>query len=401
MALVGAVLLNLAMLAVLAVYGRVRIFVPNKPADSMSVVFVDLPANPPVVDLRDPEIAPPEPEPEPVEEPEIALEPEPVPEPEIEPEPEPEPEPAPEPEPEPEPAIDLTPEEAFAPPSQIEDAPFIPDQPEPSPPPDIEETTPGDIIVEGEQAPAEEDAPPLIEAEPEARRAQAEEDARENDEDEPQSAVRGEIEAGADESDVLDEQPGAPASEPATPQPAGDDMFDEDPVFGAGRFALPAVELPKGDVSVAPGASGVVAIFCPDEFTDKEKIAECAGRPEIRSGWRPGSSGEDFSKAAAILKDRRRHGDFSDDAVTFGPEIARRAEQQRRIEDLEDFRRDQNLGGANIADDPASGTRPQLLEPIAQPSWTRRDDPLVDNKDVEKLRRDLEEAEKANSPPDE
>ncbi|HNR76001.1 MAG TPA: hypothetical protein PKM48_02655, partial [Parvularculaceae bacterium] len=33
-----ALILNIAMLAVLAVYGRVRIFVPNKPADSISIV---------------------------------------------------------------------------------------------------------------------------------------------------------------------------------------------------------------------------------------------------------------------------------------------------------------------------------------------------------------------------
>jgi len=185
------------------------------------------------------------------------------------------------------------------------------------------------------------------------------------------------------------------------PAPAGDDMFDEEPVFTGRRFALPPVDLPKGDASAAPGTSGVVAIYCPEEFTDKEKIAECAGRPEIRSGWRPGSSGEDFSKAAAILKERRKHGDFSDDAVTFGPEIARQIEQRRRVEDLEDFRKDQNLGDVNIADDPAAGTRPQLIDPISQPSWTRRDDSLVDKKDVEKLRRDLEEAEKAQTIPDE
>jgi len=163
-------------------------------------------------------------------------------------------------------------------------------------------------------------------------------------------------------------------------------------------MALPPVDLPKGETSAVPGTSGVVAIYCPEEFTDKEKIAECAGRPEIRSGWRPGSSGEDFSKAAAVLKDRRKHGDFSNDDVTFGPELARQAEERKRIDDLEDFRRKQGLDKAGVATDPAAGTRPDLVPPSPEPSWTRRDDPLVDKEDVEKLRKELEEAEKRKSP---
>ena len=92
------------------------------------------------------------------------------------------------------------------------------------------------------------------------------------------------------------------------------------------------------------------------------------------------------------------HGDFSDDAVTFGPEIARQIEQRRKIEDLEDFRKKQDLGNVGIANDPAAGTRPNLVPPSAEPSWTRRDDPLVDQKDVDKLRKELEEAEKKKSP---
>ncbi len=388
----AAVLLNIAMLAVLAVYGRVRIYVPNKPAESISIVYVDLPADVPVVDLRDPEIAP-EPEPEPVEEPELKPEPEPAPAPE--PEPPAEPEPEPEPELEPEPVIDLSPEPAFARPSEIEQAPFIPDlAPEPARP-TLEESRPGDIIVEGEQAPAEAEQP-LVSVEPEARQAEAEQDP--GDEEEKSEEERaGEVAAGEEEdreqAPVAASEP-TPAKKPST----GDDMFDEEPVFNGRRLALPSADLPKGDSSAVPGTSGVVAIYCPEEFKDKEKIAECAGRPEIRSGWRPGSSGEDFSKAAAVLKDQRKHGDFSNDAVTFGPEIARQLEQRRRIEDLEDFRKKQGLDKAGIADDPAAGTRPDLAPQSADPSWTRRDDPLVDQKDVEKLRKELEEAEKKKEP---
>ncbi|MGD9800751.1 MAG: hypothetical protein AB7F91_16100 [Parvularculaceae bacterium] len=403
-AITGALALNILMLAVLAVYGRVRIYVPNKPADSISIVYVDLPANVPVIDLRDPEIAPPEPEPEPIDEPELTPEPEPAPVPEPEPEPEPKPEPEPEPDiapaPESEPIIDLTPEPVFAPPSEIEAEPFIPDATPAEAPLSLDEPLPGDVTVTGEQTPADE-APPLITVEPETRSAESEQDAGDEEEDDEQTGA-GEVASG-DEASVerapvaaADSSIPSPADQPAT----GDDMFDEEPTFSGRRFVLPQVDLPAGDASSTPGTSGVVAIFCPEEFKDKEKVAECAGRPEIRSGWRPGSTGEDFSKAASILKDRNRHGDFSNDATTFGPEIARQIEQRRRVEDLEDFRKSQNLGEANIADDPAAGTRP-IGAPAIEPSWTRRDDPLVNNKDVETLRRELEEAEKAKTIPDE
>lgn len=389
-AIIAAFLLNLAMLGLLAVYGRVRIFVPNRPASSISVVFVDLPASPPVIDLRDPEIAP-EPEPEPVVEPEVTPEPEPKPV----PEPEPLAEPEPQPESEPEPVVDLTPEPVFARPSEIEEAPFIPDLAPASAAPTLEEGSKGEIVVEGEQAPAEE-APPLVSVEPEARSAEAEEDAgKEEAKGEEKSA--GEFAAGEKEereqAPVVAETP-APVKKPA----AGDDMFDEEPVFNSRRFVLPQVELPKGETNAVPGTSGVVAIYCPEEFKDKEKIAECAGRPEIRSGWRPGSSGEDFSKAAAVLKDRNKHGDFSNDAVTFGPEIARQIQQRRKIEDLEDFRKKQDLDNAGVASDPAAGTRPQLVPEISQPSWTKHEDPLVDQKDIEKLRKELEAAQEQKTP---
>lgn len=393
--LIGSLLLNAAMLIVLAIYGRVHIFVPNKPAESISVVYVDLPPAP-IPDLRDPEVAPePEPEPEPVPEPEVLPEPEPEPIPEPEKPAEPEPEKEPEPEREP-PPLDLTPEPDFTRPAEIENAPLIPDEPAPAAAPEVEDR-PGDIVVKGEQAPADE-ADPLLTVEPEARSARAQEDAgEEKKEDEEKGA--GERAAGQDES-----REQAPVAETRKPEPAkssGDDLFDEEPVFSGRRFTLPQVDLPKGETPAKPGSSGVMAIFCPEEFKDKEKAAECAGRTEIRSGWRPGASGEDFSKAASILRQKREEGDFSDDNVRYGTDLARAANQRARDADIEDFRKDQagDLGKTGLAPEPA-GTAVNIGSTGAEPSWTRRDDPLVDKKDVEKLRRELEEAERRKTPED-
>ena len=392
---IGAVLLNAALLTLLAIFGRVHIFVPNKPADSISVVFVDLPpaAAP---DLRDPEVAPePEPEPEPVPEPEVLPEPEPEPVPEPEPEPkEREPEPDRQEEPEP-PPLNLTPEPDFSRPTEIENAPLVPDEPAPAAAPEQEER-PGDIVVEGEQAPAEE-SPPLVSAEPEAREARNEEDAG-DEKEEDEEAGAGERAAGELES--REQAPVAETRAPDPIRPSGDDSFDEEPVFAGRRFNLPSVNLPKGDTPVKPGSSGVMAIFCPEEFENEDKAAECAGRTEIRSGWRPGASGEDFSKAAAILRQKREEGDFSGDDVRYGTDLARAANERARAADIEDFRRGQaeDLNKTGIASDPAAANRPDLTPAGAEPSWTRRDDPLVNEKDVEKLRRELEEAERRKNP---
>jgi len=234
-----------------------------------------------------------------------------------------------------------------------------------------------------------------VTVEPEAREARAGEDAgAEDEEDEEEGA--GERAAGDEES-----REQAPIAETRKPDPsnlAGDDRFDEEPVFTGRRFGLPAVDLPKGDTPVKPGSSGVMAIFCPEEFEDKEKAAECAGRTEIRSGWKPGASGEDFSKAAAILKQRREDGDFSDDAVTFGPEIARQASERARQDDLVDSRRGQAGASTAAGKAPEPVTATDLLGPGQEPSWTLREDPLVDQKDVEKLRKELDEAERRNNP---
>jgi hypothetical protein len=394
---IGAVVLNAAMLTVLAVYGRVHIFVPNKPADSLSVVFVDLPPAA-VPDLRDLEVAPePEPEPLPVEDPEVLPEPEPAPVPEPDPPAEPAPERDLQDEPEPlPPPLDLTPEPDFTRPTDIENAPFVPDAPAPAAATPEQDDRPGEIVIDGEQTPAN-DAEPLVSVEPEARQARAEEDAGEEDEeDEEQGAgerAAGELEA-REQAPLSERRPPDPAT------PAGDDSFDEEPVYAGRRFNLPAVDLPAGDTPVQPGSSGVMAIFCPEEFKDKEKAAECAGRTEIRSGWKPGASGEDFSKAAAILRQKREEGDFSGDGVRFGTDLARAANDRARQEDLEDFRKGQAgaSASAGVASDPGSASDRNLVGPGQEPNWTLREDPLVDQKDVEKLRKELEAAERPNNP---
>ncbi|MEL7488412.1 MAG: hypothetical protein AAGJ87_14495, partial [Pseudomonadota bacterium] len=53
-----ALAINAALMLALGVFGRVRIFVPNAPSDSISVVFVDLPEDPIFPELRDPRTLP-------------------------------------------------------------------------------------------------------------------------------------------------------------------------------------------------------------------------------------------------------------------------------------------------------------------------------------------------------
>lgn len=385
--MIAALAVNAVILVILGVYGRVRIYVPNKPADSISVVLVDLPTLAPIPNLRDPEKAP---EPTPIEEPEPVREPEPVPEPEPIPEPEPEPtpekaEPAPAPpveEPAPAPQPDLTVREEFAAPLETPAPPRLPDPPSAAAP---EGPIAGDLTVTGEQTPAR-NAPPLTTPEQATPSPQPGPAARTADETGPKK----------NEEDPAGDEPKPAVAAAPKAAPSGDDAFDQAPAFSGSRFSLPKVDLPKGSAA-APGTSGVVAVFCPEEFTNKEKAAECAGRTEIRSGWRPGASGEDFSKAAKVLQQRRQEGDFSGDAVTFGPAIAREADEARRRRDLEDFRKSQgsvNDLGTNQTGDPAAASRPGIGPADFEPSWTKREDPLVDQKDVDKLKRDLEQAEK-------
>ena len=198
----------------------------------------------------------------------------------------------------------------------------------------------------------------------------------------------------AEEETEDDAEEEAPVSEVT-----GDDIFDQEPVFGNSRFALPNVQLPQGEASTLPGDSGVVAIFCPEEFTNEDKAAECAGRREIRSGWRPGASGENWDEAIRLLKQQQAEGVFNDpNTVTFGPEIAREADRRRRQEDLENFGQSQDDLN-NLPDNQNNGVpvgRPNVGPPEFTPSWTLREDPDISQRDLDKLENDLEEAAQEN-----
>lgn len=412
---------NVLLFTFLAVFGRFQIWIPSTPGDFISIVMVDLPPAPEPPELRDPEILPepvieiepelepePEPEPEPVasapEPAEAAPEPEPQPDPEpLPPEPEPEPEPELEPEPmqpevEPALALDTWDDTMFAPPADTEDAPFIP-EPEIV---DVEEVAPIDLGEEPAPAPREEivqapaeEAPPLVDqvAEPEPGL-----EVTADRTDEPSGA---ETLAEAEEEDEIEGEKAAPAIAETLPQePAisGDDMFDEAPALGTPRFALPTVNLPEGNAAITPGSSGVVAIFCDEQFDDKEKAAECAGRTEIRSGWRPGASGEDWSEAARLLKQERTAGrDGVDPSAIYGTAAGRSIEDARRAQDLTDFRRSQD--GLNDPAGVAAGNlnrtlgQPDIGPDAFEPSWTLREDPDLTQKDLDELEDQLREAE--------
>lgn len=370
-ALVLAIALNTILFTVLAIFGRFQIWIPNAPGDSFTVVMVELPPAPEPPEALEPELAP-EPEPEPVVEPE--------PEPELTKPEELEPAPAPETEPEPEaaeplPALDLTPAPVLAPPAEDEEAPFIP-EPELAEPQDL-----APVVEEVVQTPAEE-APPLVEevAAPEPDIA--------IEEAPPEDEAAAPEPAAAEETEIAEPVP-----------PANDDMFDEEPVFARPRLPLPTVSLPEGQAAISPGSSGVVAIFCDQQFKNKDKAAECAGRTEIRSGWRPGASGEDWEAAARLLKTDRTAGKVGvDPSAIYGAGVGRRLEDERRADELRDPRR-----SIDSINDPAGAASGNLTDTLGQPnvgpapfepSWTLPEDPQVSQKDLKKLEKDLEEAAK-------
>ena len=241
----------------------------------------------------------------------------------------------------------------------------------------------------------EDDPDPLIAVEPEARRESGLEELIGQEEGEGEDAageegpfVEGEPE-GALEETLAEEE-----------APRNDDMFDEEPTFAGRHFMRPRVQLPLGEAPINPGSSGVVAIFCPEEFTDDNKIEECAGRPEIRSGWRPGDSGEDWARATELLQRSREAGRTGPDLdKVIGVEAARRFDDARRIRDLRDPARSQ--GGVNNLTDAGDdnimrgveGDRPAIGPAPFEPGWTFRDDSELTQEEIEELRRQLEEAE--------
>lgn len=395
-AILAAFAINLSVLTVLAVFGKVRIWLPNAPRQTISVVLVNEPEEPLIPELRNPEIAPepkPEPKPEIVEKPDLELKPEPKPEPEAKPEPELEPAPAPEPEPEPKPepnpVLDLTPDEIFAAPGEPEPEPLIPEaapqtaEDQTAPAPAEEEPQPAGPEEEETQSPVEE-APPLVEAQPtEAEKAGIEE--LKDDQNGEDQAGKDEEKAGPDE--ILETPPGEPV--------ANDDMFDQDPFMSPSRLPLPDVDLPEGESASNPGSSGVVAIYCPEQFTNPDKVAECAGRVEIRSGWRPGASGEDWSEAVRLMRADREHGTHGgggDLSTVVGPEKARQIKDAETVRDITDFRR----AGVDAEMDPVGPISDVNIGPAPiEPNWTKRDDPNFTEKDLRKLDEELKKARDA------
>lgn len=417
--IVLAIAVNIIIYTSLAVFGRFEIWIPAAPRDSISVSIVNLPPEPVFPELRDPEKAPePAPEPEIVEKPEIEPKPAPTPTPKPKPKPEPEIAPAPEtqeappapepelaekPKPEPTPTIDLTPEPQFAPPAEDEVAPFVA-EPAPKPSDEIllpepetstEPAPPAEEVPE-QQAPAEE-APPLVEPAPPADEAPNDIEVTSNGDDESEKEKEKEGESAAPVAEEAAPPPVAQA------KPSGDDVFDEAPTFARPPPPLPGVNLPKGEVAAAPGQSGVVAIYCPEEFSDKEKAAECAGRTEIRSGWRPGKSGEDWSEAARLLKQDRAAGRAgTDPSAIYGPREGGAIKDAEAVRELKDFRRSvdsiNNPAGANSTNLNDTLGQPSIGPDEYNPSWTLKDDPNVSQKDLKQLEKDLDEAQKARQP---
>ncbi len=391
-----AIAINLIVLTLLSTFARVRIWIPNAPSDTIQVTLVEtLPFDLP---LRDPDPQPiPEPEPEP--EPEIVEELEPEPEPEPDPVPEPEepaaPEPEPEPEAQPEPQLNLNRDPQFALPADAPE-PLIPD---PAPAAEDDLTLPEP--QEDPLAPFDAAEQPLISVEDEASQTAGLEE------------ILGQEEADGDSEPEERDAADAPEVEPElTEAPSGDDMFDEEPVFGRRTFILPQVALPtvdaegkplpEGVAAILPGDSGVVAIFCPEQFSNEDKQKECAGRTEIRSGWRPGASGEDWSRATELLKRDRKDGVTG---PTIGP-VAAEIESRRQEDLLRDLRdpRRSDAGVNNLPDAGddnlmrgVEGNRPAIGPGAFEPSWTLRDRPEdISKKDLEELERRIKEAEDGN-----
>lgn len=384
MSISGALLLNVALLAFIGIYGTVQIWIPSAPGES-HVVMVTPTAPLPLPELREElTVPPPTPiEPEVVKEPELKPDPEPEPAPPAEPAVEPEPTPEP-----PKPVINFAPDPIFAPPAEEEKGPLIPEPPQAPAEPQLDVTQ--SEAAAGEQSP-EPSPEPLVEpgADERAAQAAAEEAAREKRE--------------AEAARLAAEKAQAPQAEAKT----GDDAFDEEPVLGS-RTALPKVDLPAGAQAAAPGASGVVAIFCPKEFKNKDKAAECAGRTDIRSGWRPGASGEDWSEAVRLLKQARQRGQGgTDPSVTFSPEVARDMQRDYRNKDAAPS----VLGGQRPSTDAFGGIenktatssdnvergfgRPNIGPADPLTADQRRDRAPVSSGEIKKLEKALDEAEKS------
>ncbi|MCI5046059.1 MAG: hypothetical protein MRY59_01055 [Aquisalinus sp.] len=201
--------------------------------------------------------------------------------------------------------------------------------------------------------------------------------------------------------------PPAPAPQPEPEIDYSNLTGPEIDALYAQQSALPEVSLP--DVG-GGGSSGVVAIFCPDEFEDRDKIEECAGR-EVLSGWT--RTNEDWSGITSAL--RRGGVNVPDEAAQYGPgwrgelgeneayyerrdlglvigrEAARRLEQQRGYQQLKQA----SVGTESTTDataqslDNLGGAVPCYVDDCNwEPSWTITQDPNIDTDTVERIMRE-------------
>ncbi len=165
--------------------------------------------------------------------------------------------------------------------------------------------------------------------------------------------------------------------------------------------SLPAVNLPQAS---AGGSSGVTAIFCPDVFDNDDKVQECAGRPEIRSGWQPGN--EDWSEVIDSLQrggvatvsnpqmgpagDRKqvpgsRHAQPTTSEAILGRGQAENIKDAKGIAALKEISRGVEeqtqidmMGAEMLA--------PNYITDTMEPSWTLSDKTRMEREMLEKMR---------------
>ncbi|WP_306253352.1 hypothetical protein [Parvularcula sp. IMCC14364] len=180
----------------------------------------------------------------------------------------------------------------------------------------------------------------------------------------------------------------------------------------AQQSALPDVSLP--DVG-GDGSSGVVAIFCPEQFDNRDKAEECAGR-EILSGWTrttedwsgitsalrrggvsvPDETGQYGPGWRGALAENEEYYERRDLGLIIGRDAARRLEQQRGYEQLKQ---------ASVGTEATTDATAQSLDNLGaavpcyvddcnwEPSWTITQDPNIDTDTVERIMREGDSGE--------
>ena len=399
--LIVAIWINLVVLTSLTIFGEIRIFAAAPRVIDISLssapVAITIVSPPEVEEAPEPEPEEPEeePEPEPEEdvtpieepEPEVAQTPKPEAEqPEPEPATEPEEEPAEESAPAPEIRIDLNRDPAFAPEAQ-DPAPFIPD------PIEIVRDQPTSAGDDPRERTADEDAFDLLDDE----QRKDEQDAgldeivgADTDDGEDQAEAESEKDDAQDDGEV---QPDSGWKPPLRADSANDNRFDSNTRFYRRGARLPPLSLPQsGDVAADPGSAGSVAILCPEHFSDDDKAKECAGRREILSGWRPGDSDEDWSRATALIGEARSRGDVGPDLeLVIGEKAVRELKDQRIEEELtrpgrtvQDLSDPVGSVGGDIGI--GSGAGPE-------PGWAYREDGQLSQEEIDEFERKLREAQ--------